>query len=479
MTRCRNHALTNQPLGSLWPFPIIGLFLSCLLTSLCPISQVEIKIDDRDEFEPVAEDEDDDGSGSDFVFSMELQGGQRAAQSMRGPAGVPIVMVANKTEQAIENQEAANKLDIMMDIIFTFLTSRNPEEWDDYFRILLKAFDKIILPTHRSKFTQFIVFYFCRAKPDFGVSFVDHLFGITDDEQKPMQLRQAAAAYIGSFMGRANFLSSVCLQRAVSKMVLWLREYINLHPNQTPDTDRHGLFYHIAQSAIYVLTFHHKVLTETFETHFIRNLGLEHIIFSSMNPLKLCVQSVVHEFVKIARSHGVKVSNILQRNERAVIPTKTAFGSANVFEAFFPFDPYLLSISARYINPLYQHWERKSDTGYDTDQEMDLDDEVGDSANRIDDDDDSQRNSMMQMMDYGRGSYTGGSMKNSFEDRRGSYGRRSSFGSGSFDGKPVFAVGSSGGAAGNFFLEDQDLDSSGGNSPASRPGSYRTSWNFR
>jgi len=69
------------------------------------------------------------------------------------------------------------------------------------------------------------------------------------------------------------------------------------------------------------------------------------------------------EFIKMLRQYGVKVSNILQRNKKIVLPTKTAFGTDNIIHPFFPFEPYTLAVSSRFVKQHYNVWAKPPDTG--------------------------------------------------------------------------------------------------------------------
>lgn len=74
--------------------------------------------------------------------------------------------------------ETANKLDSMMDLTFAHLQRRLMEPnglpllWD----AMLPIFERTILSTHRSKFSQFLIFYICCKHPDpCGRMFVEFL----------------------------------------------------------------------------------------------------------------------------------------------------------------------------------------------------------------------------------------------------------------------------------------------------------------
>jgi RNA polymerase I-specific transcription initiation factor RRN3 len=66
-------------------------------------------------------------------------------------------------EVEMEVPEMAEKLDVLMELMFEFIdecisTGRSQEVWIT----LLKLFDTKVLTTHKSKYTQFLVFYLSR-----------------------------------------------------------------------------------------------------------------------------------------------------------------------------------------------------------------------------------------------------------------------------------------------------------------------------
>lgn len=74
--------------------------------------------------------------------------------------------------------------------------------------------------------------------------------------------------------------------------------------------------------------------------------------------MQVCFQVAVVEFVKIVEAKELMTvgSAILEQNRRIILP-KTAAGNANILEAFFPFDPYLLRVSSAHLAGLYHEWE--------------------------------------------------------------------------------------------------------------------------
>lgn len=78
-------------------------------------------------------------------------------------------------------------------------------------------------------------------------------------------------------------------------------------------------------------------------------------LFSSL-VIQLCAPTVVTEFIKVTTDMLPSCTQVLERNKRIVLPTRSAFGNVNQLDSFFPFDPYLLRHSSKHIASIYQTW---------------------------------------------------------------------------------------------------------------------------
>ena len=72
---------------------------------------------------------------------------------------------------------------------------------------LMRIFEEKILMTHRSKFVQFVLFYFASRVPSFGSKFGTRLVKLFSDESAAHTKRQSAILYLASYSVRANFLN--------------------------------------------------------------------------------------------------------------------------------------------------------------------------------------------------------------------------------------------------------------------------------
>ncbi|KAM8934764.1 RNA polymerase I-specific transcription initiation factor RRN3 [Pelodytes ibericus] len=273
---------------------------------------------------------------------------------------------------------AADRLDTLLFVLFAYIKdvcytngSLDLSKTKDIYRDLLATFDKLILPTHASCHVQFVMFYLCSFKLGFAEAFLEHLWKKLQNPNNPPIIRQTAASYIGSFLSRAKFIPVVTVKACLDLLVNWLHGYID---NQDAgsrafcDVSFHGPFYAASQAVFYTFIFRHKQLLEgnlRKGLAYLQNLNFERLVMCQLNPLKICLPSVVNLFAAITRKYQlVFCYTIIERNNRQMIPiVRSSTGGdsvqtcTNPLDSFFPFDPCILKRCKKIIDPIYQAWE--------------------------------------------------------------------------------------------------------------------------
>uniref|UniRef100_A0A8B9DPR3 RRN3 homolog, RNA polymerase I transcription factor n=1 Tax=Anser cygnoides TaxID=8845 RepID=A0A8B9DPR3_ANSCY len=275
----------------------------------------------------------------------------------------------------------AERLDILMTILFSYIKDvchvdgkLDINKTKDLYRDLVSVFDKLILPTHASCHVQYFMFYICSFKLGLAEAFLDHLWKKLHDPNNPSVIRQTAGSYIGSFLARAKFIPVVTVKACLDLLVNWMHKYIDNQDtgaNACCDVALHGPFYSTCQAAFYTLIFRHKQLLDgnlRKGLSYLQSLNFERIVMCQLNPLKICIPSVVNLFAAITRKYQlVFCYTIIERNNRQFIPVvRSGTGGdlvqtcTNPLDSFFPFDPYVLKRSKKTIDPFYQFWEELS-----------------------------------------------------------------------------------------------------------------------
>jgi len=272
------------------------------------------------------------------------------------------------------DQENIHKLDQLMAIVFAYMDSASFENGTldyDYakllFKDLLKIHETFVIKT-QSSHVQFVLFYMASLHKDFTESFIETCWRILQDPNYAGILRQASACYLSSFLARAKFVSKDVIKRELKKMSEWIHRYIDFQDDNANQGNemKHTPFYSACQALFYVFVYHHKMLLDSSsDIKFIKSMNLVRIVTSRLNPLKVCLDSIVKMFARLTRMYQIVFCySIIERNNRSLeqMRVRNISESEEYMGKFFPFDPYVLPKSGKWIEPLYCPWNVTIDT---------------------------------------------------------------------------------------------------------------------
>ncbi|PQE10100.1 hypothetical protein CJF31_00004044 [Rutstroemia sp. NJR-2017a BVV2] len=326
--------------------------------------------------------------------------------------------LSEQAKQAKEIQDSVEKLDAILDRLFAiydpYFTDPNSIEAANMFETLLGHFANIILPTYRSRHTQFLLFHYAQKAEHLIDQFAGTCVQLAFQSGRPAVLRQASAAYLASFVARGAHVQPQVV-RTVFELIGSNLDHIRIENELTcrgPDLKKYGTFYAMTQALLYIFCFRWRDLIDSAEvfddedpqafigqelvwTEGIKET-LSRAIYSKLNPLKICSPPIVSEFAKIAHHlRFMYVYPLLETNKRIRL---SQFASANgqgalrdtgngsndeswhQLDAYFPFDPYQLPVSKKWIEDDYVQW--KGIPGLNQDEDED------DSSAEEDDDED-------------------------------------------------------------------------------------------
>ncbi|KAM3240792.1 hypothetical protein ACQJBY_054056 [Aegilops geniculata] len=272
------------------------------------------------------------GEHNKGIYEMELEDLNEDEDGL-GQAGTKVLFGGNA---------CAEKLDSLMVVVCEHLKSCAERGYlDKEFDILKAIFRASVLRVHRSKFCQFIMFYACSLDPKIcGLEFAFFLTEIFLNKEEDPISRMSAVSYVGSYLSRARFISADTVLAILKKIVDWCDEYCVLQNRGTTANPNHQIFYGACQ---------------------------------------VCLPSIVNEFLRQAKDAGLFAASMYSAAEDAIeSDLSRAFGGINRLDTFFPFDPYLLKESDRYIRPNFEFWSMvkttySNDKDDDDDELLDLD----------------------------------------------------------------------------------------------------------
>ncbi|KAI9680022.1 MAG: hypothetical protein M1817_005037 [Caeruleum heppii] len=317
--------------------------------------------------------------------------------------------VDEETRRLQEVKANVQKMDIIMELLFeyyapSFETPTSIECHDD-FDLLLNHFSRIILPTYRSRHTQFLLFHFAQTSPLLIDAFAGTCIHLAFDHGRSAIAKQSAAAYLASFVARGSRVPGQVVHDVFDLIGAQL-DSVRRDQEQLcrgPDLRRYGTFYAMVQALLYIFCFRWRDLLLDAEDYLEdedptsfdgRDLtwapGVKDIltrtIYSKLNPLKICSPSIVNEFARIAHHlRFIYIFPLLETNKRLRLSASstsitsqarstTAASSAysiperetalsarkdeahQQLDAYFPFDPYQLPVSKRWIEGDYVEW---------------------------------------------------------------------------------------------------------------------------
>jgi RNA polymerase I-specific transcription initiation factor RRN3 len=307
------------------------------------------------------------------------------------------------------------KMDAILDLLFTiytpYFTDPHSVEAAAMFDTLLGHFANIVLPTYRSRHTQFLLFHFAQTSENLVDQFAGTCVQLAFQTSRPAVLRQSSAAYLASFVSRgAHVPRHVVL--TVFELIGNNLEQIRLENELTcrgPDLQRYGTFYAMTQALLYIFCFRWRDLLasedmlEDDDPAFIKpDLDWAPGIKDTLHRVKICSPSIVAEFAKIARHLGfLYIYPLLETNKRVRL-SQFASGHGNgalrdagnggnneswhQLDGYFPFDPYQLPISKRWVETDYLDWRPVPGLDPEDDEDESEGEEVGGEEVDLEDD---------------------------------------------------------------------------------------------
>ncbi|KAI3972582.1 hypothetical protein MKX01_019240 [Papaver californicum] len=300
--------------------------------------------------------------------------------------------------------EVAKKLDYLMVLLCQHLKScAENGRLLKVFETLLKSFHVTVLNTQRSKFAQFFMFYACSLDPEeCGVSFVIMLADVIFCNTEIPLTRMSSIAYLASYLSRAKFLEGPIIASTLQRLVNWCYDYCRLVDAEEKilNPEAHRVFYSGCQAIIYVLCYRMRELLDDSDLKsLIFKFPLQLIFRHPLDPLKVCLPSIVEEFLKQGKaaslfttSESFLFKNLLESD------LSKAFGGVERLDIFFPFDPCLLKKSDRFIKPIFWYWPNTV-LPYDDEEDFSAEEELGDEVDDHSSDDEDMGRSLNERDD--------------------------------------------------------------------------------
>ena len=157
--------------------------------------------------------------------------------------------------------------DSVLQLLAYFKRAQASQQKEILAATVLSIFDKQIIRTHKSSTTQFILFYLASAYPSFNDRYLGYLITKALDTSSTHMLRCSAAAYLASFIARAQFLSASDVATALYLCSQWASTYKNNaslnQSSMSTSMTQHAPFYAIVQAIMYIFVFRWRDLVHS------------------------------------------------------------------------------------------------------------------------------------------------------------------------------------------------------------------------
>ncbi|VDB89900.1 unnamed protein product [Peniophora sp. CBMAI 1063] len=284
----------------------------------------------------------------------------------------------------------------------------DPEETEETlhaaFFAFLAIFDRSILRTFKSRHTQFLLFHLSQIRPLFAEEFLGALAhtaflppsATNPNQTVPSVTRAAAAGYLGSFVSRAKCVDGEGARRAVRIVCYFLEAQCEAVEKKTGAGAPAAVIYAACQALFLVFCFRWRELkvpveegedeTGEGEGKWMPELDvIPRLLASELNPLQVCAAPVVEQFAHVSRASGFAYIYPLLASARLhPLPTATRERLLGELGTFFPFDPYRLPRSARWVEEGYREWSEVAVEGDDDEEEEDAEEDDDEKEDDVD-----------------------------------------------------------------------------------------------
>lgn len=209
------------------------------------------------------------------------------------------------------------------DLIYISFETTEKRQLENVAAAILAAFSREFLVSENGDDLNYLILYVCSLDNKLTDLFINLLWAVFTNCNRPIEERRASVYYACSFMSRASYVGLEKVLSYLENAVIWCKNY--LVDNQLDDIksqpdiserfqETNQLFYSLVDSMLYVLTQRYRELYEKESIEQLKKFELDEILHSQLKPLEACDIDTVQRFREVATLFGI--SNI-KPNEKA------------------------------------------------------------------------------------------------------------------------------------------------------------------
>lgn len=198
--------------------------------------------------------------------------------------------------------------------IYRRLESIDKRQLENVSAAILAAFSREFLVSENGDSLNYLILYICSLDGKLTDLFINLLWAVFTNPNRPMEERKASVYYACSFMSRANYVDLDKVLSYLETAVIWCNGYlfdvqIDEHAQSSRGTTRSNessqLFFSLVDSILYLLTQRYRELYEKESIERLQKLDLDKIFDSQLKPLEVCDIDTEQRFREVASLYGI------------------------------------------------------------------------------------------------------------------------------------------------------------------------------
>uniref|UniRef100_A0A6G1S6N8 RNA polymerase I-specific transcription initiation factor RRN3 n=1 Tax=Aceria tosichella TaxID=561515 RepID=A0A6G1S6N8_9ACAR len=198
--------------------------------------------------------------------------------------------------------------------IYKRLKTLDKRQLENVSAAMLAAFSREFLVSENGDSLNYLIFYICSLDSKLTDLFINLLWAVFTNSNRPLEERKASVYYACSFMSRANYIEINKVLNYLETAVIWCNGV--LFDSQTEDSvlsstgpnifnESSQLFFSLVDSILYLLTQRYRELYEKESIERLQKLDLDKILDSHLSPLEFCDIDTEQRFREVAALYGI------------------------------------------------------------------------------------------------------------------------------------------------------------------------------
>jgi hypothetical protein len=197
-------------------------------------------------------------------------------------------------------------------LIYKRLGSLDKKQLENVAAAMLAAFSREFLLSENRDALNHLILYVCSLDGKLTDLFINLLWAVFTNPNRPIEERKAGVHYTSSFMSRASYVDIDRVLNHLETAVIWCNSFLFeghtdcMNANKSNRFNQSNqLFYSLVNSILYILTQRYRELYEKESIERLQKMNLDQILHSQLKPLEVCDSSTEQRFREVATLYGI------------------------------------------------------------------------------------------------------------------------------------------------------------------------------